>query len=310
MKKYAIGTDVGGSHLSCSLVDLSNGTIVENTRAEGNIDNQASAENILQSWVDVLLQTIDKADKNELAGIGFGMPGPFEYTTGIARFEKVAKYENLNGVDVASRLSGMLGLESKKYLHFMNDASAFAVGEAWVGSATGAKRSISITLGTGFGSAFISDGIPVVRGSEVPKLGCVWHLPFGEGIADEYFSTRWFVKRYAEETGINANGAKDVAAAATENSTAVAIFEEYGRNMAEFLVPWLNRFKTDILVIGGNIAGAYHLFGHVFEDILKIRGINTRIKLSTLKENATIIGSARMLDPAFLEKIKPVLPFM
>ena len=46
----------------------------------------------------------------------------------------------------------------------MNDASAFAVGEAWAGSASDFNRSLSITLGTGFGSAFISNHIPIVDG--------------------------------------------------------------------------------------------------------------------------------------------------
>ena len=72
----------------------------------------------------------------------------------------------------------------------MNDASSFAVGEAWAGSASKFDRSLSITLGTGFGSAFISNRIPIVDGPLVPKLGCIYHLPYRDGIADDYFSTR------------------------------------------------------------------------------------------------------------------------
>ena len=56
-------------------------------------------------------------------------------------------------------------------IRFMNDASSFAVGEAWAGSASKFNRSLSITLGTGFGSAFISNRIPIVDGPEVPKTG-------------------------------------------------------------------------------------------------------------------------------------------
>ncbi len=95
----------------------------------------------------------------------------------------------------------------------MNDASAFAVGEAWAGSASGSNRSLAITFGTGFGSAFISNKIPVVDGPEVPRIGCVYHLPYKDGIADDYFSTRWFLGRYKAITGKELKGVKELAEA-------------------------------------------------------------------------------------------------
>ena len=41
MKRYAIGADIGGSHISCALVDMDNGRIIEASRAERKIDNQS-----------------------------------------------------------------------------------------------------------------------------------------------------------------------------------------------------------------------------------------------------------------------------
>ncbi len=310
MKKYAIGADVGGSHLSCALVDLEKGVLVKGTRHEGDVDNKADVQTIIKSWADVLLRSLNAIDKNELAGIGFGMPGPFEYATGIARFAQVAKYESLNGINVASLLKKALGLDESVPLRFMNDASAFAAGEAWLGSASDVDKSVSITLGTGFGSAFVNAGVPVVEGEGVPKMGCVWHLPFEDGIADDSFSTRWFIKRYKEETGLDVNGARPIAEAAPTNPKAAAIFTQYGKNMGEFLGPWLKAFDAKVLVIGGNVTGAYNLFGPAFEEALKAIGAKTKIKLSSLKEDAAIIGSARMLDPEYWPMIQPILPLM
>ncbi|HPS12162.1 MAG TPA: ROK family protein [Prolixibacteraceae bacterium] len=310
MSKYAIGVDVGGSHLSCAAVDLDTQVMIEGSFSTVPIDNNASSDAILSGWSEAILETIEKMKGETLAGIGFGMPGPFEYHTGIARFAQVEKYYSLNGVDVASGLRVKLGLPSSVPLRFMNDASAFAAGEAWIGSASHALRSVSITLGTGFGSAFVCDGVPVVDGDEVPQLGCVWHLPYREGIADDYFSTRWFVKRYFEKTGMEVGGVKSIADAAHKSEIANSLFIEYGNNMGEFFAPWLKRFGAGVLVIGGNIAGAYHLFGPSFEEALKHSGIDTVIKLSALKENAAVIGSARMIDPVYWEKIKPILPRM
>lgn len=308
MRKYAIGTDVGGSHISCALVDLEQGRLVKGTRSEGDVDNKADKETTLKSWAGVLAKTMAATDSASLAGIGFGMPGPFEYDKGIGRFAQVEKYYSLNGVDVAAGLATILGVEVP--LRFMNDASAFAAGEAWLGSAAGAERNMSITLGTGFGSAFVADGVPVVDGDEVPRMGCVWHLPYSDGIADDFFSTRWFIKRFREETGQVATGVKQIAEAAENDSRAMAIFARYGYNMGEFLGPWLRKFGASILVIGGNVTGAYNLFGPAFENALKEKGVNTKIKLSLLKEDAAIIGSARMLDETYWQKIEPILPKM
>ena len=99
----------------------------------------------------------------------------------------------------------------------MNDASSFAVGEAWAGSATKVKRSLSITLGTGFGSAFISDRIPIVDGPLVPKIGCVYHLPYRDGIADDYFSTRGFWAGIRNITGKELKGVKELAELASSD---------------------------------------------------------------------------------------------
>ncbi|NOU61291.1 ROK family protein [Marinifilum caeruleilacunae] len=310
MKKYAIGTDVGGSHISCALVDLEKGELVEGTRSEGSVDNKADESTILKSWADVLANSMKAINKDDLAGIGFGMPGPFEYESGIGRFELVDKYESLNGVDVASKLKKILSLDPSVPLRFMNDASAFAVGEAWLGSAASVDKSMSITLGTGFGSAFVDSGVPVVEGETVPKMGCVWHLPYADGIADDSFSTRWFIKRYKEETGLEVSGTRSIAEAAYENPKAADIFKQYGSNMGEFLGHWLKKFDTKTLVIGGNVTGAYNLFGPAFESALKSQGVDTSIELSKLKEDAAIIGSARMLNPEYWETVKSTIPKM
>jgi len=309
MKRFAIGSDIGGSHISCALVDMFEGHIMADSHTEKDIDNKADAENILNGWAEALQETISKVGADNVAGVGFAMPGPFAYDKGIAMFDaSVAKFEKLYQVDVAKELALRLGLDVP--FRFMNDASAFAVGEAWLGEASKEDKSVSVTLGTGFGSAFIEDGAPVVEAEGVPPMGCVWHLPFKDGIADDYFSTRWYIARWEEVSGEKVNGVKPVADHAKTEEKAQAIFTEFGTNLGTFLGPWLKSFGADKLVIGGNVTGAYNLFGPAFEAVLKQQGVNTKIVLSGLKEDAAIIGSARMIDPEFFEKVKPVLPKM
>jgi glucokinase len=311
MSKYAIGADIGGSHISCAAIDLEKKTIVRESFATHRVNNQASANEILDNWVLALNQTISKINRKELLGVGFAMPGPFDYDKGIAQFtHEVAKFEKLFGMNVAEAITQRLSLTSSDDVRFMNDASAFAVGEAWFGKAANVKRSVAITLGTGFGSAFIDAGLPVVKRDDVPRMGCVWHLPFNDGIADDSFSTRWFIRRYAEKTGLTLDGVKDIANKVTVDANAAAIFEEFGNNLAAFLGSWLKTFDAEALVIGGNISGAFKLFGGSFQASLKEQNVSTKIYLSGLKEEAALIGSARMFESSFWGELKPLLSQM
>ena len=242
--------------------------------------------------------------------IGFAMPGPFDYVNGICLIKGVAKYENLYGFNIGDAVVSSLDVAEGFEARFMNDASSFAVGEAWAGKASKVKRSMSITLGTGFGSAFIDNKIPIVDGPEVPKLGCVYHLPFKGKIADESFSTRWFIGSYKKITGKDVTGVKELAEMASTDKVAYDLFIEYGDNMGIFLSPWLNKFEAEILVIGGNISYAYNLFGKIFEDRLAKEKCYCKVELSDLKEDAALLGSAYLFDDDFWNAVQHALPLM
>ena len=310
-RKFAIGTDIGGSHISCALIDIEQAAIIKDSFESQNVDNTASADEILNVWAKTIDRSIHKTDRSQLAGIGFAMPGPFNYEKGIAMFtHEVVKYQNLYKIDVKTRLKLILGLESDSELRFINDASAFAIGEAWLGKAKGFNRSVSITLGTGFGSAFIDDGVPVVDRPDVPVQGCVWHIPYRNGIADDYFSTRWFIRRYAEKSGKKLAGVKEIADQIVHDSQAMEVFREFGTNLGDFIGPMLKIFNAGVFVIGGNVPGAYNLFGSYLENSFKSQNLRTQITVSGLKEDAAIIGSARLLNGEFWKKIKSLLAQM
>jgi len=309
-QKIAVGIDIGGSHISCAAVNLNNSSLVSGTSAGADVDNKAPADSILSVWAEAINRTLMVTGRKNLAGIGFAMPGPFDYTHGIALFEKVEKYLNLYGIHVGNEIRKRLGLPSGLPVRFINDATAFAIAEAWIGVGKGLPRIIALTLGTGFGSAFIAEGIPVLEGDSVPEMGCVWHLPFGEGIADDYFSTRWFEKSYLKMNGREINGVKEIAELFDTDETARQLLITYGRNMGEFLSPWIRKFGASRIVIGGNITGAFDKFGKYFLESLKRNQIDTDVFLSELRENAAIIGSARLVDDQFYSRVEPLLSKM
>ena len=240
-KKLAIGADIGGSHITCAAIDLVSGNILKDTISEREVNNQAPAKDIIGVWADALAGSLKKVPSGTVKGIGFAMPGPFDYVKGICYIKGVAKYENLYGINVQEAIAAELKVPEDFLIRFMNDASSFAVGEAWAGSATKALKSLSITLGTGFGSAFISNRIPIVDGPLVPKIGCVYHLPYRDGIADDYFSTRGLLGRYKKLTGMDLKGVKELAGLASSEKNVMDLFTDFGDNLAIFLAPWLIR---------------------------------------------------------------------
>lgn len=309
-KNTAIGADIGGSHITCAAIDLLSGSILRNTVSERAVNNQAQASEIISTWSDAVSESMAKVPAGSIKGIGFAMPGPFDYVKGISYIKGVAKYENLYGFNITDAISSSLRVKEDFLIRFINDASAFAVGEAWAGSAKDYNRSLSITLGTGFGSAFIADKIPIVDGPLVPRIGCVYHLPYKDGIADDYFSTRWFLKQYKAKTGKDLSGVKELASLASHDKIVMELFTQFGNDSAMFLSPWLRKFEAEILVIGGNISHAYDLFGNVFEERLKKEGWNGKVALSKLKEDAALLGSAYLFNDNFWKAVQHALPLM
>jgi glucokinase len=210
---------------------------------------------------------------------------------------------------IADELQPLLSTAERLNMRFLNDATSFAVGEAWLGRGKGVRKVVAVTLGTGFGSAFIDDGVPVVDRDDVPGEGCLWHLPYRNGTADDYFSTRWFVRRYEAVSGHRIRGAWDVAEQARGGDGAAEdTFRHYGQRLGEFLAPWLQKFEPDMVVLGGNICGAFDLFGPTLRTNLMTDYPDATIEVSLLGENAAMVGAARLLDDDFWKQVSNQLP--
>lgn len=309
-KKIALGADIGGSHITCAAVDMTSGIVLKETLSERQVNNQAQAFEIINIWASCVTDVISRVNPDDIRGIGFAMPGPFDYVNGVSYIRGVSKYENLYGFNIGDAIKSSIEIPESLDVRFINDASAFAVGEAWAGKAAPFRKSMCITLGTGLGSAFIDDKIPVVDGPLVPKIGCVYHLPYGESIADDYFSTRWFLRSYKEKSGRDVNGVKELSEMAAEDAVALSLFHYFGEELAAFLAPWLSKFEAEILVIGGNISFAYNLFGEKFEKKLKEEKWNGKVAISDLKEDAALLGSAYLFEETFWKAVQHALPLM
>lgn len=281
-----LGIDIGGSHLTAALVNEVTRKFVPDSYTRIRVNSKGKADEILAVWVSAV-EDIYKNHPVKNKRIGIAMPGPFDYQAGISLITGLDKYEALYKLNVKKLLSERLRIPETSIL-MMNDAACFLRGEVYYGAAKGYQSVIGITLGTGTGSAIHHDGVTTDA-----NLG---PSPFMDSIADEYFSTRWFVKSYAELTGKAVNDVKTLAELFASDKHVKDIFAEFVKNLVVFLEGFVKNEKPQIIVMGGNIAQCANLFLKDLITGLKAKGITIPIENAQLGEEAAILGAATLFE--------------
>jgi len=299
-----VGVDIGGHHIAAALVDRSS-DLVPGSYRHLETDRNADADDLLTSWAK-LVDEVASISTEPVTGVGIAMPGPFDYRSGTAWFDGNGKFESLYGVDVKGELTRRS--DQGPDFRFLNDATAFAVGSV-AQEKRGIGRVLAVTLGTGLGSAFLENDVPVIDAGngEVPPHGCLWHLPFEDGIADDYVSSRWILR---EAGGLGQAGASvaDIAKNARAHGSGREIFQRYGANLGTIVAPWIRSFSVEVIILGGRITGAFDLFSPTLRATLAEQGAEVPILIHENTENAAIIGAAKTFDERFWIEAEPRLP--
>ncbi|MET9318108.1 ROK family protein [Kribbella sp. NPDC003505] len=241
--------EIGGSHVTAAVVAPGTWDVTEVHRAE--LESRAAAG-------AVVAQLADTARKLPLAnGLAIALPGPFDFATGVAWYRGQGKFDQLYGFNLGAALSDELGIDR---LLFMNDAEAFAVGEWTAGEVRGAARCLGVTIGTGIGTAFLADGQVVREGDTVPPGGELYKTSYAGKPLEDSISARAILRRYAESTGTEAPGVKEIADQARAGDQAAhAVLTACFTDLANALHPWLAVFGVTHTVLGGSISGAFDL---------------------------------------------------
>jgi glucokinase len=179
------------------------------------------------------------------------MVGLLHFLPGINYCLDIYKYESLYGSNVKKLLAQNLDIEEADIM-MMNDASCFLQGEIFNGAAAGCNHIIGVTLGTGLGSARFHNN----------KMydGDLYYTPFKDGTAEDYLSSRWFVKRYKEVTGNIVKDVKELSERMNYDPSVQIVFDEFGNNLGEVLSDYATKHEGKTIVAGGNIMNAWNLF--------------------------------------------------
>jgi len=280
-----LGVDIGGSHITAKLVDLEKGLSINQSEVREAVKTKGTTEEIINTWCQVISRAFGSLEGAKK--IGIAMPGPFDYKKGISWMKDQDKYDALYGLNIRELIAKEISLSAND-IKFINDAESFLKGEVFSGAAKDSCTAIGLTLGTGLGSAYYSD-------AQV-KDADLWRSPFKDGIAEDYLSTRWFTRRYAEIKGSEISGVKELVSYSTDAAVA-EIFNEFGTNLGLFLSEMTAKNKAEVIVIGGNIAQAFRLFQKNLLVSLGNGAEHAVVKRALLGEEASLIGAASCWQP-------------
>lgn len=164
MKNMVIGIDIGGINTVMGLVDRAGGVCAETRFQTAEYPLFDDYPAYVKKLCEVL-QELCKAIPSgaELVGVGIGAPNANYHSGRIEQPANLWKFradesdtdENRRIFPLCKSLEAIFpGL----LIRMTNDANAAALGEMLYGSAQGMRDFILITLGTGLGSGFVSNG--------------------------------------------------------------------------------------------------------------------------------------------------------
>ena len=314
MKKYVFGVDIGGTTVKLGLFDVE-GNVLDKweipTRTENN------GEKILPDIADSIREKMKQIDKDFVAGVGVGAPGPVD-GKGIVHRAVNLGWGTFSIKDTLEDLLNMPVMAG-------NDANVAALGEMWMGGGQGYRDLVVVTLGTGVGGGIIIDGKMLTgatgAGGEIGHIhvndeeeeicGC------GNKGCLEQYSSATGITRLANQLLASSDkdsvlrggevSAKTVFDAVKERDPlAVEVAEKFGKYLGDGLASIACVVNPEAIVIGGGVSKA----GEILIDFIRPHyeknvfhgSRQVKFSLATLGNDAGIYGAAKLVLDAVENK--------
>lgn len=299
--RVVLAADLGATHATVALTDLTGDVLAE---TEQEADLAVGPSIVLDGVADTATELLARTGRSaaDLLGIGVGLPGPVEHSTGRPVSPPIMP--GWDGFDVKRHLAERLGVLTL----VDNDVNLMALGEHkthWPDE----PNMMFVKVATGIGSGLISDGrlhrgsrgsagdmghVQLPHGADVPcscgNLGCLEAVASGSAIAARLAAS-----------GVPARTSSDVVALARTGSVdAVRLIRQAGRDIGEVLATAVSLFNPSVIVIGGSLSQAgEHLIAGVREVVyrrsLPLATTELRIVASRAGNRAGVTGAATMV---------------
>jgi predicted NBD/HSP70 family sugar kinase len=261
--RLAVGLKFNVGSISGVLTDLSTTPVAAITVPVVGLSPDAYIEASVLAVEELLRHA--KKTRGSVTGIGIGMPGIIDISTGTcARSYRLA----WTAVPIATMLAERVHLP----VWVDDDTNAFALAQLLFGLARSHRTVGVLAIGAGIGCAVVVDGA-VHHGASgaAGKLGHTIHDPNGpmclcgrRGCLGAHYSEPALVKRWRGqgERGRDITRFDMTEAADRGDESAIAILREAGDNIGRHLATFCNIVDPEIVVVGGEaVAFGDHLFG-------------------------------------------------
>jgi predicted NBD/HSP70 family sugar kinase len=279
-----IGIELGSTTLTLLLTDLA-ATVLRRAYAPFNSAEgpEACSARLAEQVHRVLAEAA--ISRQQIVGVGVGVPGPLGYTTGRPSAPPVLP--GWQGVPLRALLEAALGMR----VFVENDANLGALAEHRWGAAQGWENVAYLYLGSvGIGAGLILDG-RLYRG-DIGSAGEIGHLMVEEdgpacrcgssGCLEAVAGLPAVLKR-ARAIGLPVAQFGDLLSLARQgDDSAIALLDATGEYLGIAVASTLNMINPGCIVIGGSMAEAGELLLGSLRRTLQRRGLSIAVDHVTI----------------------------
>lgn len=308
-QELALGIDIGGTNTSIGIVNR-RGEIVAKTKMPTT--GHATPHQYALAIKEQAMSLMNGLNHEDFIGVGIGAPNGNVYTGEIV-FAPNLPWEGI--IPMAKLMQATLNLKTV----LTNDANAAAFGEMTYGAAKGMKDFILVTLGTGVGSGFVSNGeliyghdgfagelghvISVRNGRRCGcgRNGCLERYASATGIvitAKEWLETR-DDKSVLRDQELSAKAIHEAAEAG--DVLALEMMEYTGMILGQTLADAVAITSPEAIIFFGGLANAGDLLfnpvrKHMEDNLLNVYKNKVKLMQSALSgSDAAILGASALV---------------
>lgn len=237
--RYALGVDIGGSHVCSAVVDLATGQLCGEPHTD-KVDAAAGARTIAGAWAANIRAHGRGIGHRTHPVRGFAFPGPFDYERGISLIRGVRKFERIYGSTSRRRSTRCCGSCGTGGVPLRQRRGGLRAGRM-PRRGRGRRRTRSaLTLGTGVGSGFVAGRRLVTSGDEVPANGWVYCRRSKGASSTRPSRPAGYAAATRELTGQEISGAREAANAMRKTPRHGAYSTNTGSGWRHSQPPWRN----------------------------------------------------------------------
>jgi len=299
--RVVVGADIGATHGRVALTDLSARPICEIGEALAITDGPEVVLDWLVATIHRLLEQAGR-EPDDLIGIGIGVPGPVEHSSG--RPMRPPIMPGWDGYDVPAHLRRDFDVP----VLVDNDVNIMALGEHAVAHPD-VEHLLFVKVATGIGAGIISGGrlhrgavgaagdlghVAAPRAADVlcscGNLGCLEAVASGPAIS-----------RALKEIDIVAESNRDIVELVRGGSIPAALaVRQAGRTIGEVLATCVSLLNPSVIVIGGSLVQAGESLIAGVREVVYGRSLPLatgvlQIVAATTGVQAGVIGAATMV---------------